>query len=108
MQGYQLTFITQQDRRHRGLPLAEWLLRECRELGIRGATLIAASEGYGRQRKIHSAHFIELADQPVEVTMAVDAEECARVFARLAAEGVEVFYLKAPVEFGMTGARSGG
>ena len=108
MQGFQLTFITQQDRRHRGQPLAEWLLRECRDLGIRGATLIAASEGYGRHRKIHSAHFIELADQPVEVTMAVDAGECERVFARLAAEGVDVFYLKAPIEFGMTAARGGG
>ena len=108
MQGFQLTFITRQDRRHRGQPLAEWLLHACRDLGIRGATLIAASEGYGRHRKMHSAHFIELADQPVEVTRAVDAGECERVFARLAAEGVDVFYLKAPIEFGMTAARGGG
>jgi PII-like signaling protein len=105
MQGFQLTFITQQYRRHHGLPFAEWLLRECRELGIRGATLIAASEGYGRHRKIHSAHFIELADQPVEVTMAVDEAECERVFARLRTEGIEVFYIKAPIEFGMTAGR---
>jgi hypothetical protein len=28
MQGFQLTTIIQQDRRHRGQPLAEWLLRE--------------------------------------------------------------------------------
>jgi PII-like signaling protein len=103
MQGFQLTFITQQDRRHHGRPLAEWLLQECRQLGIRGATLIAATEGYGRQRKIHSAHFIELADQPVEVTMAVDAGECERVLERLHAERIDVFYIKAPIEFGMTG-----
>ena len=102
MQGYQLTFITQQDRRHRGRPLAEWLLEECRRLGLRGATLIAAAEGYGRHRKIHSAHFIELADQPVEVTMAVDAGECERVFALLRQEGIDIFYIKAPIEFGMT------
>jgi PII-like signaling protein len=102
MQGYQLTFITQQDRRHRGHPLAEWLLEECRRLGLGGATLIAAAEGYGRHRKIHSAHFIELADQPVEVTMAVDAGECERVFALLRQEGIDIFYIKAPIEFGMT------
>jgi len=102
MQGYQLTFITPQDRRHRGRPLAEWLLEECRRLGIRGATLIPATGGYGRHGKIHSAHFIELADQPVEVTMAVDAGECERVFARLRQEVIEIFYIKAPIEFGVT------
>jgi PII-like signaling protein len=102
MQGYQLTFITQQDRRHHGRPLAEWLLEECRRLGIGGATLIAATEGYGRHRRIHAARFIELADQPVELTMAVDTDECARVFALLEQEGLDLFYIKAPIEFGMT------
>jgi len=102
MQGFQLTFITQQGRRHRGRPLGEWLLQECRQLGIGGATLVAATEGYGRHGKIHSAHFIELADQPIEVTMAVDAAESERVFALLQREGIEIFYIKAPIEFGKT------
>ena len=102
MQGYQLTFITQQDQRHRGRPLAEWLLEECRRLGVGGATLIPASEGYGRHRKIHAARFIELADQPIELTMAVDAGECERVFTLLQREGIDIFYIKAPIEFGMT------
>ena len=105
MQGYQLTFITQQDRRHHGRPLAEWLLEECRRLGIGGATLIPAAEGYGRHRKIHSARFIELADQPVEVTMAVDIAECERVFELLRREGVDLFYIKAPIEFGKTAGK---
>jgi uncharacterized protein len=102
MQGYQLTFITQQDRRHRGRPLAEWLLEACRTAGVGGATLIPAAEGFGRHRKIHSAHFIELADQPVEVTMAVDAAECERIFALLQQESIRIFYITAPIEFGMT------
>lgn len=71
MHGYQLTFFTQQDRRHHGLPLAQWLLEEARNMGISGATLIPAAEGFGHDRKIRSAHFFELTDQPVEVTMAV-------------------------------------
>ena len=33
MQGHQLTFFTQQDRSHSGLPLGEWLLQEARRLG---------------------------------------------------------------------------
>jgi PII-like signaling protein len=103
MHGYQLTFFTQQDRRHRGKSLAHWLVEEARTLGIAGATLLAASEGFGHHRRIHSVHFIELTDQPLEVVMAVTAEEADRLFARLKAEKIKIFYSKTPVEFGTTG-----
>ena len=103
MQGYQLTFFTQQDHQHRGKPLAHWLVEEARAMGIGGATLVAASEGFGHHRRIHSAHFIELADQPLEVVMAVTAEEADRLFTKLRAEKVKLFYTKSPVEFGTTG-----
>ncbi len=103
MRGYQLTFFTQQDRTHGGKPLAHWLVEAARAIGIGGATLIGASEGFGHHRRIHSAHFIELADQPVEVVMAVTADEAERLFARLKEERVRVFYSKMPVEFGTTG-----
>ena len=103
MQGFQLTFFTQQDHQHRGKPLAHWLVEESRAMGISGATLVAASEGFGRHRRIHSARFIELADTPVEVVMAVTTEEADRLFARLRAEKVKLFYIKTPVEFGTIG-----
>lgn len=107
MQGYQLTFFTQQDRKHRTLPLAHWLLEEARNIGISGATLITASEGFGHERKIRSAHFFDLADQPLEVTMAASEANADRLFARLKEEGVNIFYIKTPIEFGMTGDLSG-
>lgn len=103
MQGFQVTFFTQQDKRHHGKLLTEWLLEEAKLLGIGGATVIAASEGFGHGGRRHSAHFFELADQPVEVTMAVSAEASDRLFARLREEGLKVFYVKAPIEFGVTG-----
>ncbi len=103
MQGFQLTFFTQQDRRHSGKPLGEWLVEEARRLGIGGATLLNATEGFGHGGKIHSAHFFELADQPIEVTMAVSAAESERFFARLSEAGVKVFYAKSPIEYGTTG-----
>ena len=105
MQGYQLTFFTQQDRRHGHLPLGQWLIEEARSLGISGATLIPAAEGFGHGGKIRSAHFFELADQPLEVTMAVSEAELERLFARLQEEKINIFYLKFPIEFGMTGDR---
>jgi uncharacterized protein len=103
MNGYQITFLTQQDRRHNGKSLADWLVRLAKELGLRGATLIPASEGFGHQGRIHSAHFFELTDQPLEVLMAVTEDEAERLFARLRTEGVSLFYVKTPVEFGTLG-----
>ncbi len=104
MNGYQITFFTQQDHRHKGKPMGDWLIHLARELGLRGATLMAAGEGFGHHGRIHSAHFFELTDQPVEVVMALSLEETDRVFERLKAEGVHLFYVKIAVEFGTLGA----
>jgi PII-like signaling protein len=104
MQGFQLTFFTQQDRRHGGLPLGEWLIQEARKLGVAGATLIAATEGFGHDRKLHSAHFFELADQPIEITLAISEADALRLFEKLREEKINIFYVKTPIEFGMTGA----
>lgn len=106
MYGYLLTFFTQQDKRHQHLLLSEWLLAEARRLGIGGATVTMAAESFGHHGKLHSAHFFELADQPVEVSMAVSAADAERLFERLAAEQLNLFYVKTPVEFGMTADRT--
>jgi len=103
MNGFQITFFTQQNHYHAHKPLAEWLLLTARNLGVRGATIFAASEGYGQHRRIHAAHFFELADQPQEVVMAVTEDEAERLFEHLKQESVRVFYVKAPVEFGVLG-----
>ncbi len=103
MKGYQITFFTQQDRRHKHHPMAEWLMLAARDLGVRGATVVAGSEGFGQHRRIHSAHFFELADQPQEVMMAVSEDEADRLFAYLKEEAVHLFYVKTPIEFGILG-----
>ncbi len=103
MKGYQLTFFTQQDRQHNHAPLGEWLLQAAMKLGIGGATLIVATEGFGHDRRLHAAHFFELADQPIEVTMAVSEQQAERMFEYLEQESVKVFYVKTPIEFGVTG-----
>ncbi len=103
MNGYQITFFTQQDRHFKRKPMAEWLMLAARELGLRGATIFSASEGYGQHRRVHSAHFFELADQPQEVVMAATEEEATRLFDYLTEQGVHVFYVKTPVEFGVLG-----
>jgi PII-like signaling protein len=103
MHGYQITFFTQQDRHQEGRPLADWLVETARDLGVRGATALLAAEGFGHHRRIHSARFFELADQPVEVTMVASVEEAERLFAHLRQHHVHVFYARSPVEFGTVG-----
>lgn len=103
MNGYQITFFTHQDKRHKGKQIGDWLVHLAQELGLRGATLLAGGEGFGHHGRIHSAHFFELADQPLEVLMAVTSEESERLFERLKTEGVHLFYVKTPVEFGILG-----
>jgi uncharacterized protein len=103
MNGYQITFYTQQNRLHHGKTVADWLVHLAGELGLRGATVIPASEGMDHHHRIHSARFFELADQPLSVVMIVNEEENNRIFVRLQQEGVYLFYSKVPVEFGVIG-----
>lgn len=104
MEGYQLTFFTQQDRYHHRQPLHQWLLKLVQTMEIRGATLLAAQEGLGSHHRIHSARFFDLADQPIEITMVVSAQECDALMQRLREEsGLHLFYCKSRVEFGTIG-----
>lgn len=106
MRGYQLEFFTEQGKRHGHQALYEWLLEAARSHGIRGATVFMGAIGFGHHRRYHSAHFLELADQPVVITMAVAEEEANQLFDLIGRENVHLFYVKIPVEFGEIGATS--
>lgn len=103
MLGWQLTFYTREDRGHGSTTLAEWLMQLARSMKISGATLLAAGEGLGRDHHLHSARFFELGDQPLLVQMALSEDEAVRLFAAIDEEGLHIFYVKTPIEFGVTG-----
>lgn len=103
MEGFQLQFFMEQNKRHRHQLLYEWLLEAARSHGIGGATVFMGAMGFGQHRRIHAAHFLELADQPVEVTMVVTQEESDRLFELLREEQVRLFYVSVPARFGMLG-----
>ncbi len=105
MNGFQLTFYTQQSRTHHHQSIGEWLLAQIQALSIRGATLTTALEGIGHDHRLHSAHFFDLADQPVIVTVVVSETECNQLLLHLRDEhDLHLFYVKTPVEFGAIGA----
>ncbi|MCU7247354.1 DUF190 domain-containing protein [Pseudomonas koreensis] len=105
MNGFLVIFFTQQNRRHQGKMLGDWLVDLAKEMGLRGATLSTGIEGFGHTGRLHSSHFFELADQPTEIRMAITEEESERLFKRLEVEDISVFYIKTPIEMGTVGKK---
>ena len=103
MKGIYLKFFVHENRKLHGLLAYEWLLEQAKKAGIRGGSAMRAIAGYGRQGVLHEDHFFELAgDLTVMVEFVVTEEEALRLIDMVAAEKASVFYLKIPVEFGVT------
>jgi PII-like signaling protein len=104
MQGVYLKFYVQEGLRHHGILAYEWLLETAKQAGIHGGSAFRAIAGYGRHGRMHEEHFFELAgDLPVEVGFAVSEPQAQALLERLAAEDLELFYVKLPVEMGVVG-----
>lgn len=57
-----------EDDKHKGVPLAEAIVREARKLGLAGATVFRGMIGYGANSRIHTAKILRLSeDLPVVV-----------------------------------------
>lgn len=102
MQGYLITFFTQQNREQEGVPLADWIVEEAKKAGVRGATLFNGKEGFGHDGRFHSGNYFDFDDPPQLVTMALTEEECDRLMARLKESGQRIFFTRSKAEFGFT------
>ena len=72
-------FIGENDR-HAGQPLFEWIVRQARERGLAGATVLRGLEGYGAHSRLHTAKILRLStDLPIVVEI-VDTEEKIEAF----------------------------
>jgi len=108
MQGIYLKFYVAENHKQGSLCVYEWLLERAKEIGIRGGSAFHAMAGFGRHHKLHADHFFELAgDRPVEVGFVVTEDEAHMLFELIAAEGLSLFYVKLPVEFGITSRSAG-
>ncbi|WP_027721593.1 DUF190 domain-containing protein [Maridesulfovibrio zosterae] len=102
MEGYLVTFFTQQNREHEGVSVANWLIDKAQKLGVSGATLFSGKEGFGHDGRFHSDGYFDLQDPPLQVAMALSVEECDRLMSCLEKKKLRVFYTKSKVEFGFT------
>lgn len=67
-------YIGESDRWH-GKPLSTALLMRLREEGLAGATVLRATEGFGANSRIHSAHILRLSEDLPIVVEVVDAPD---------------------------------
>lgn len=105
MQGYLVTFFTQQNRMYKDVQLARWIVEEARKLGVRGATLLSGKEGFGHDGRFHSESYFDLEDLPLQVVVALTPEEYETLMRRIEEHQLRVFYTKSEIEFGYTTER---
>jgi len=103
MNGCFLKFYVAENRRHRHRLAYEWLLEEAERFGLHGGSAFRALAGFGRHGRLHEERFFELAgDLPVEVGFVVTSEEADRFLAHIRGQGLNLFYIRVPVEAGFT------
>ncbi len=103
MQGTYLKFYVHENRDHHHTLVYEWLLEAAKKMGIHGGSVFKAIAGFGRHGVLHEDHFFELAgDMPVEVVFMLSNEEAERLLDMVKSEGLTLFYIKLPAEYGVT------
>ncbi len=102
MEGYVITFFTQHEREYMGLSVGDWIVKEAKQLGIRGATLFAGKQGFGHDGRFHSENYFDNEDNPILVTMAISKEEYVKLLGRIQESHLRIFYTKYKAEFRFT------
>ena len=102
--GCSLRFYMHENARHRGGLLYDWLLTQAKQQGVHGGSAFLAMAGFGRHGVLHEHQFIELqGDLPVLVEFLVTEAEAQQILDLVRADGAHLFWVKAPVEFGILG-----
>ena len=74
-QAYRLRIYVGESAHYHHQPLYHAILLEARKMGLAGATVVRAMEGYGPSNRIHTANLIDLsADLPIVIEI-IDSEE---------------------------------
>lgn len=106
MLGFFLKIYTDENQKHAGVMLPEWLLAQAKSMGIQGGSAFRAVAGFSSYGMIYDETFFELAGSlPVEVSFVVSEAQSEQFLALLKAENLQLFYVKVAAEYGVTGER---
>ncbi|MDN3505091.1 MAG: DUF190 domain-containing protein [Rhabdochlamydiaceae bacterium] len=93
-------FVKEQDKKnHR--PLFHYIIEEARKQGIEGASLFRTMECFGRDKKIHEEHLLEISAKHTIMIVAVsEPEKIAALIKELKLLDIKAFYTINNVETG--------
>src|SRR5512133_2443853 len=106
MNSVYLKFYLTEKQHHHGKQLQEWLLEKAKSLGVPGGSVFRAVAGYERHGHLREETFFELAGElPVQVEFVLDETRANQLLGVVAAEGLNLPYVRYAVEMGTTGAK---
>lgn len=104
MQSVALKFYVSEKQHHHNELMHEWLLRLAQRLEIPGGSAFRAIAGYGKHGRMREETFFELAGNlAVAVEFILDMKDADRLLAAIAAEKLQLHYVRYAVESGTTG-----
>jgi uncharacterized protein len=103
MKGSLLKFYLEENKTYKGKQLYDWLIETAQSLGLKGVTVNSSVQSFDRQGHLHSAHFFELADRPIQVEFVLDTAQEILFFSSISQENISLFYTKTAIEFGSVG-----
>jgi len=74
-QGHLLRIFIGESDKHEHIPLYEWIVRQAREFGLAGATVIRGVYGFGPTSRIHSVKILRLSEDLPIIIEIVDSIE---------------------------------
>ena len=89
-EGILLPIFLEEARKHQGRPLYEWIIRQAREEGLAGATVIRGHEGFGQDHRMHTAKVLRLSANLPMIVEIVDEAEKIHAFLELIEEAISV------------------
>jgi len=87
-QGHLLRIFIGESDRHEGLALYEWIVRQAREHGLAGATVLRGLEGFGAHSRIHTSKILRLSMSLPIVVEIVDERKKIEAFMPVIDEAV--------------------
>ena len=79
-EGALLRIFIGEDDRQDGHPLYEWLVKQARERGLAGATVLRGIMGFGAHSRMHTAKILRLSEDLPIIVEIVDTKEKIEAF----------------------------
>lgn len=87
-QGHLLRIFIGESDKHEGTPLYEWIVRQAKEHGLAGTTVLRGVEGFGAHSRLHTAKILRLSEDLPIVVEIVDTREKIEAFLPVIDEAV--------------------